>query len=158
VTAPNHTHHFSGQVVVSHPRQDALRGLIRGAHAFPGQNGGLLLDDRVPLRFVGIVEQRALNEARGDGIDAHRASSSAMASTVDSMSVCIMPEAELRWKMQGIMTFAIRITRLEGKLKLSQNRSPADQQRVAATLQQCADPMSRDVGAVMQQRQEARRT
>jgi transcriptional regulator len=69
-----------------------------------------------------------------------------------------MPEAELRQKMQGIMTFAIRITRLEGKLKLSQNRSQADQQRVAATLQQSADPMSRDVGALMQQRRAARRT
>jgi transcriptional regulator len=69
-----------------------------------------------------------------------------------------MPEAELRQKMQGIMTFAIRIARLEGKLKLSQNRSLADQQHVAATLQQSADPMSRDVGALMQQRQEARRT
>jgi transcriptional regulator len=60
--------------------------------------------------------------------------------------------------MQGIMTFAIRIARLEGKLKLSQNRSLADQQRVAATLQQSADPMSRDVGVLMQQRQGARRT
>jgi len=69
-----------------------------------------------------------------------------------------MPEAELRQKMRGIVTFAIRITRLEGKLKLSQNRSQADQQRVAATLQQSADPMSRDVGALMQQRREARRT
>jgi transcriptional regulator len=69
-----------------------------------------------------------------------------------------MPEAELRQKMQGIVTFAIRITRLEGKLKLSQNRSLEDQRRVAATLQQSADPMSRDVGALMQQRQAARRT
>jgi transcriptional regulator len=69
-----------------------------------------------------------------------------------------MPEAELRQKMQGIVTFAIPITRLEGTLKLNQNRSLADQQRVAATLQQSADPMRRDVGALMQQRQEARRT
>jgi transcriptional regulator len=69
-----------------------------------------------------------------------------------------MPEAELRQKMQGIMAFAVRITRLEGKLKLSQNRALEDQQRVAATLRQSADPMSRDVGALMQQRLEARRT
>jgi len=69
-----------------------------------------------------------------------------------------MREAKLRQKMRGIMTFAIRITRLEGKLKLSQNRSLEDQQRVAATLQQSADPMSRDVGALMQQRQAATRT
>jgi len=69
-----------------------------------------------------------------------------------------MPEAERRKKLQGIVTFAIRITRPEGKLKLSQNRLLADQQRVAATLQQSADPVSRDVGALMQQRQATRRT
>jgi transcriptional regulator len=69
-----------------------------------------------------------------------------------------MPEAELRKKMQGIVTFAIRITRLEGKLKLSQNRSLADQQRVASTLQESADPGSQDVGTLMQHRHEARRT
>jgi transcriptional regulator len=69
-----------------------------------------------------------------------------------------MPEAELRKKMQGIVTFAIRITRLEGKLKLSQNRSLADQQHVAETLQRSDDPVSRDVGTLMQQRQAMRRT
>jgi predicted FMN-binding regulatory protein PaiB len=47
---------------------------------------------------------------------------------------------------------------LEGKLKLRQNRSLVDQQRVAATLQQSADPMSRDIGVLMQQRHDARRT
>ena len=69
-----------------------------------------------------------------------------------------MPEAELRKKMQGIVTFAIRITRLEGKLKLSQNRPLADQQHVAETLQRSADVVSRDVGTLMLQRQAMRRT
>jgi transcriptional regulator len=69
-----------------------------------------------------------------------------------------MSEAEVRQKMQGIVTFAVRITRLEGKLKLSQNRSLTDQQRVAAILQLSADPVSREVGTLMQQRHEARRT
>jgi predicted FMN-binding regulatory protein PaiB len=46
----------------------------------------------------------------------------------------------------------------KGKLKLRQNRSLVDQQRVAATLQQSADPMSRDIGVLMQQRHDARRT
>jgi transcriptional regulator len=69
-----------------------------------------------------------------------------------------MPEAELRKKMRGIVTFAIRITRLEGKLKLSQNRPLADQQHVAETLQRSADAVSRDVGTLMQQRQAMRRT
>jgi transcriptional regulator len=69
-----------------------------------------------------------------------------------------MPEAERRQKMQAIVTFAIRITRLEGKLKLSQNRSRADQRQVAKALQQSPDPVSWEVGTLMQQRHEARRT
>lgn len=59
--------------------------------------------------------------------------------------------------MQGIVGFAIEITRLQGKFKLSQNRPLTDQQNVAATLQQSADPVSRDVGTLMQQRHAARR-
>jgi transcriptional regulator len=69
-----------------------------------------------------------------------------------------VPEGEVRQKMRGIVAFALRITRLEGKLKLSQNRSLTDQQHVAATLQQSADPVSPDVGTLMQQRQATRRT
>jgi len=68
-----------------------------------------------------------------------------------------LPEDYVHKMMLGIVAFAIPITRLEGKFKLSQNRSLADQQYVAATLQQSADPMSRDVGTLMQQRQAARR-
>jgi len=69
-----------------------------------------------------------------------------------------LPEDYVRKMIQGIVAFAIRITRLEGKLKLSQNRSLTEQQHVATTLQQSADPVSQDVGALMQQRQATRRT
>jgi transcriptional regulator len=69
-----------------------------------------------------------------------------------------LPEDYVRRMMQGIVAFAIRITRLEGKFKLSQNRSSTDQQNVAATLQQSADPTNRAVGALMQQRQAVRGT
>ena len=62
-----------------------------------------------------------------------------------------LPEAYVQQMMQGIVAFGIRLTRLEGKFKL--NRSLADQQHVAATLQQSAEPLSRDVGHLMQQRQ-----
>ena len=68
-----------------------------------------------------------------------------------------LPEDYVRKMMQGIVALAIRITRLQGKLKLSQNRSLTDQQNVAATLQHSADAVSRDVGTLMQQRQAARR-
>jgi transcriptional regulator len=69
-----------------------------------------------------------------------------------------LPEDYVRQMMRGIVAFAIRITRLEGKFKLSQNRSLTDQQHVAGILQGSADPVSRDVGTLMQRRQAARRT
>src|SRR5215510_3472385 len=68
-----------------------------------------------------------------------------------------LPEDYVRKMMQGIVAFAIHITRLEGKFKLSQNRSLTDQQHVAVTLQQSADPVSQDVGTLMQQRQAVRK-
>lgn len=66
-----------------------------------------------------------------------------------------LPEDYLRQMIRGIVGFAICITRLEGKLKLSQNRSLTDQENVAATLQHSPDPVSRDVGTLMRQRQAA---
>jgi transcriptional regulator len=68
-----------------------------------------------------------------------------------------LPDDYVRKMMQGIVGFGMRITRLEGKYKLSQNRSLTDQQNVAATLQQSRDPVSQDVGRLMQRRQAARR-
>jgi transcriptional regulator len=42
--------------------------------------------------------------------------------------------------MRGIVAFEIEITRLEGKMKLSQNRSEADKQGVIAALSTSASP------------------
>jgi transcriptional regulator len=54
--------------------------------------------------------------------------------------------------MNAIVGFEIEITRLEGKVKLSQNRSMADQQRVAAALEQQDDPQAVEVAAMMRRR------
>jgi transcriptional regulator len=51
--------------------------------------------------------------------------------------------------MKGIVGFEMAVTRLEGKYKLSQNRSPVDQQNVADTLLQSSDSMVQAVGAEM---------
>lgn len=66
-----------------------------------------------------------------------------------------LPDDYVRKMMQGIVGFAMPITRLEGKYKLSQNRSLHDQQTVATMLQQSSDPLSQDTGHLMQQRQAA---
>lgn len=53
--------------------------------------------------------------------------------------------------MNGIVGFKMRVTRLEGKYKLSQNRSQADQKRVSQALLQSSDPVARAVGHEMTQ-------
>jgi transcriptional regulator len=53
--------------------------------------------------------------------------------------------------MKSIIGFEIAVTRLEGKYKLSQNRSPVDQQNVSDTLLQSPDPMVQAVGTEMKQ-------
>jgi transcriptional regulator len=45
-----------------------------------------------------------------------------------------MPDRERDAMVAAIVAFRIRVTRLEGKFKLSQNRSPADRARVAVAL------------------------
>ncbi len=56
--------------------------------------------------------------------------------------------------MQGIVGFRLPINRLQGKYKLSQNRSPEDQRRVTVALQAQGDAASTGVAALMEQRVE----
>jgi transcriptional regulator len=51
--------------------------------------------------------------------------------------------------VRGIIGFAIPVTRLEGKYKLSQNRSATDRQRVMAALREERDTLAHDVAALM---------
>jgi transcriptional regulator len=57
--------------------------------------------------------------------------------------------------MNGIVGFEITVTRLEGKYKLSQNRSQIEQHNVSSTLLQSTDPAARAVGAEMKQNLES---
>jgi len=57
--------------------------------------------------------------------------------------------------MNGIVGFEITVTRLEGKYKLSQNRSQVEQQNVSSTLLQSSDPAARAVGIEMKQNLES---
>jgi transcriptional regulator len=60
-----------------------------------------------------------------------------------------LPDDYMDKMMRAVIGFEIEITRLEGKLKLSQNRSEHDQRRVAEMLASSADPLSVDVAAMM---------
>jgi transcriptional regulator len=61
-----------------------------------------------------------------------------------------LPERYREGMLKGVVGFTLTVTRLEGKAKLSQNRSAADQHRVAAALLGSHDPAAQAVGAAMQ--------
>jgi len=62
------------------------------------------------------------------------------------------PDDFLRKMMRAIVGFSISISRLEGKYKLSQNRSSEDQTQVIQQLASQPEPLDIAVAALMQQR------
>jgi transcriptional regulator len=66
-----------------------------------------------------------------------------------------LPEDFVDKMIRAIVGFAIPITRLEGKYKLSQNRPPEDQQRVVKALYQQGDALSTGTAALMRSRMAA---
>ncbi len=61
----------------------------------------------------------------------------------------LMPSEQRRKMLPAIFGFAIEVTELTGKFKLSQNRSVEDQQRVISRLGQSGDPQSEAVANLM---------
>jgi transcriptional regulator len=64
-----------------------------------------------------------------------------------------LPDEYVTKMLRGIVGFEIAITRLEGKLKLNQNRRPADVNGVILALQQGDDVIGREVAAWMRRAQ-----
>src|SRR5262249_35196547 len=61
-----------------------------------------------------------------------------------------LPEDYITKMMRAIVGFEIEITRLEGKVKMSQNRTQEDQERVVAALRQTTSPLDDNVADWMQ--------
>ena len=66
----------------------------------------------------------------------------------------LLPEDYLDKMMQSIVGFEIEITRLEGKYKLSQNRSDTDQQNVIEHLEESDHFLDVSTGELMSERRE----
>ncbi len=60
-----------------------------------------------------------------------------------------LPDDYLQKMMRGIVGFEIQITRLEGKFKMSQNRTASEQQRVIAALRDSEDAVNISVAELM---------
>ncbi len=55
-----------------------------------------------------------------------------------------------RRMLAGVVTFEIEVTRLEGKYKLSQNKTEQDRENVAAALRRSKDTLERQTGEMME--------
>jgi len=64
-------------------------------------------------------------------------------------AVADAPESFIRAQLRGIIGLRLPIARLEGKRKMSQNRSEADRQGVAAGLAGSERPMEREVAKLI---------
>ncbi|MFP2908671.1 FMN-binding negative transcriptional regulator [Pyxidicoccus sp. 3LFB2] len=62
-------------------------------------------------------------------------------------------EDYVRRLMAGIVAFEVRVSRLEGKFKLSQNKGEEDRHRVIAGLEQSTVPGDRELAALMRSRE-----
>jgi transcriptional regulator len=71
------------------------------------------------------------------------------AARAEPWAVADAPEPFVRAQLRGIVGLRLPIARLEGKRKMSQNRSPADQGRVREGLALSADPADRSAAAAM---------
>jgi transcriptional regulator len=54
--------------------------------------------------------------------------------------------------LPGIVAFELRLSRVEGKFKLNQNRAPQDRRAVMEHLERSEDPAQRAVGVLMRER------
>ncbi|HVG57175.1 MAG TPA: FMN-binding negative transcriptional regulator, partial [Hyalangium sp.] len=54
--------------------------------------------------------------------------------------------------LPGIAAFELRLSRIEGKFKLNQNRAPEDRRAVMERLERSEDPEQRAVGMLMRER------
>jgi transcriptional regulator len=60
-----------------------------------------------------------------------------------------LPDEYVQKMVQGIVGFEIQVTRLEGKFKLSQNRTASEQETVIAALHDHPDSLSMGVAELM---------
>lgn len=62
-----------------------------------------------------------------------------------------LPGAYLQAMLKQIVAFDVEISSIEGKLKLSQNRTPEEQESVIRGLEESADPVARELAQVMRE-------
>jgi transcriptional regulator len=94
-----------------------------------------------------VEEPSAVRDQQARLVAAHEAGA-AKSWTMDGL-----PESHLAGQLRAIVAFEIPITRIEGKFKLNQNRTPEDRAGVIAALGQSAHPGDKEMAALMTARE-----
>ena len=147
--------HLLGHLAAANAHGDALveggeaLAIFQGPHAYisPGLYENPLA---VPTWNYTAVHAWCTVRRRHD-VDALLETTLETFAPVDLQRWRALPEAYRAEMRRGIVAFELCIVRLEGKFKLSQNRPPADQQRIIDALSNSADADAKGVAALMRQ-------
>ncbi|HLK59203.1 MAG TPA: FMN-binding negative transcriptional regulator [Chthonomonadaceae bacterium] len=125
----------------SFPSEEEVLALFQGPHAYISPSWYEMHPSVPTWNYIAIhaygvprlLDEAALRAALADLVHTHEAPLEPPWRFED------LPEEYVQKMLRGIVGFEIEITRLEGKFKLSQNRSEADRRSVAERLRQTGD-------------------
>ena len=147
-----------GHLAKANPHWKAFAGgdslaIFSGPHAYVSPT---LYEERQSVPTWNYIAVHAYGVPQPLSANATRA---ALEGAMEEMIAAYEPSYQAQWDslseryregmLRGVVGFTIAVTRLEGKAKLSQNRSAVDQHSVAEALRASDDPAERATGAAM---------
>lgn len=131
----------------------SVLAVFQGPHGYVSPSWYAEKAGAVPTWNYAVVQARGCARVVEDGAEADRILSALTDAQEDHLPhpwrlADLEPEAHARLA-RGLVAFALPVDRLDGKFKLSQNRSAADRAGVTAALERRDDPAARDLARVM---------
>jgi transcriptional regulator len=164
ITVEDETVTLSGHLAKANPQHQAFGqgeslAIFGGPHAYVSPS---LYENRESVPTWNYIAVHAYGTPRplryGDDSAALRRHMQEMIASYESVYQAQWDSLADRFReglMGGVVAFEMPVARLEGKYKLSQNRSHTDQARVAEALLASDDPAARATGAAMLKAQES---
>jgi transcriptional regulator len=147
-----------GHVARANPQWQAFDGkneamaVFHGVHAYVSPSW-YVSQKMVPTwNYVAVHaygKPKIIADAAGARAVLERLIAAYESSATGPWSMAKLPEAYVQNQIKGIVAFEMPIDRLEGKFKLSQNRSAADREGAIKGLEGTGDPVAREVARLM---------
>lgn len=148
-------HVARGNPIGAMPPSSPVVAIFRGPHAYVSPRWYEVPERNVPTWNFTAVHVHGVATRIDDRGEVRRAladlTTQHEADGRERWSVAQADESYVDRLLDAIVAFTIRIERFETKMKLSQNRSPADRLRVAAALRQRGGPGDEAVARLVEQ-------